>query len=550
MGGQNAIKGYLFQSMIALLNSFDKAWDFICVEPNTELDKIDIIWSNDVAVEVSQVKSSINNFSKNDILKWLNYLLQDNPNAEKYSLCLIGSSNSMTKQFFNSIDSKTIEDFPSDYKSLESIKDKISVIFEPNNIATMQSALIAGIDKFFFSHDILADHPIKSLIADGMVNQIIRLSTSGTKMSRGDFEKQLLDWVRFNYPNQIKSKNKPSFAMSFYRERKMDFSDTITKTSLSAIEDLEIYRKKMVSLITKFNTLSKYNFEVKSFEEPTRFELFFGISSFASDELNGYTDRQVIVDNLEIERVSKLCSQILGFEPSREFFNFGELKESRTKNITFIFSSKRTWQGTEEEKEKKKLYDIFYSELRELDDLKAFWDKVIKLSVLPLVLSNIGTQFEEDIKVHLFFPKSVKVYSYKNFPSPKTQQILSDITRDDSFLFDIVRHKNSRQVEAYSHQYLYPQFFSIPSLSGDSRIEDLRKLRRILDYYFEYEFFDEEQHKVFEYNFKSLNSNTKVAFPAFLFISSNIDFTIDYKITCKNNIDTIDGKLYYRTVSK
>lgn len=83
-------------------------------------------------------------------------------------------------------------------------------------------------------------------------------------------------------------------------------------------------------------------------------------------------------------------------------------------------------------------------------------------------------------------------------------------------------------------------FFLILSFSGDSRIENLWKLRQILDY----EFFDEEHRKVFGRNFKSPNSNTKVVFSTFLFMSRNIDFTIDYKITCKNNVETIDEKLY------
>jgi len=191
MSGQNAIKGYLFQSMIAVLNSFDKDWDEICVEPNTELDKIDIVWSGNQFSEVCQVKSSINNFSKNDILKWIEYLRLDNPNANKYIVCLIGSSDNATKQFFNAFDSKTVNDFPSGYSNLELIKDKIDVIFEPNNIATLENALISGVDKFFYSHNILADHPTKKLIANGMVNQIIKLSTSGTKMSKDDFEKHL-----------------------------------------------------------------------------------------------------------------------------------------------------------------------------------------------------------------------------------------------------------------------------------------------------------------------------------------------------------------------
>ena len=39
MNGQYAIKGYLFQSLVALLDSFELNWETVCVEPNDESEK-------------------------------------------------------------------------------------------------------------------------------------------------------------------------------------------------------------------------------------------------------------------------------------------------------------------------------------------------------------------------------------------------------------------------------------------------------------------------------------------------------------------------------
>ena len=45
MNGQYAIKGYVYQSLVALLDSFEYDWESICVEPNDESEKVDILWN-------------------------------------------------------------------------------------------------------------------------------------------------------------------------------------------------------------------------------------------------------------------------------------------------------------------------------------------------------------------------------------------------------------------------------------------------------------------------------------------------------------------------
>src|SRR5699024_7843327 len=148
--------------------------------PKSENDKVDIIWTlSDNSIEVSQVKSSINNFSKNDVFRWLQNLTLDYTDANIYSLYLVGNSSHSTKKFFNSMINKTVTDFPNQFKNIFKIKDKLRILFEPNNLDTLEDALIAGVDKFLSSKEIITDYPTKKLVANGMVNQIIRISTLG-----------------------------------------------------------------------------------------------------------------------------------------------------------------------------------------------------------------------------------------------------------------------------------------------------------------------------------------------------------------------------------
>jgi hypothetical protein len=92
MNGQYSIKGYVIQTLVAVLDSFnDKDWVNVCVEPNDESEKVDIYWEyQNGSKKVMQVKSSINSFTLPTITKWAQELEINTPNATEYILCLVG----------------------------------------------------------------------------------------------------------------------------------------------------------------------------------------------------------------------------------------------------------------------------------------------------------------------------------------------------------------------------------------------------------------------------------------------------------------------------
>lgn len=212
-----------------------------------------------------------------------------------------------------------------------------------------------------------------------------------------------------------------------------------------------------------------------------------------------------------------------------------------------MLPSRKTWKGSQEELEKRELYRDFYWEIIEIQDLIIFWNKLSKLSLIPIVLSNNGSQFEEDITVQLLFPKTIKIYKSKNFPIPARHQILTELNQDNSFFFNAVKHKKNRFVQDYVSPYIMPQFFDIPSLHGENKSNEEYKYRRLLKYYFDYEYYDDEKYNVLECSCKNLNINDKISLPSFIFISSSHDFEIEYKISCRNNSIESQGKLYYKS---
>ena len=90
MNGQYAIKGYLLQSLVALLDSFETDWETVCVEPNDESEKVDIKWTySNGSKKAVQVKSSKNLIAHSAAKKWAKELEDSTPNAN-LELVLVG----------------------------------------------------------------------------------------------------------------------------------------------------------------------------------------------------------------------------------------------------------------------------------------------------------------------------------------------------------------------------------------------------------------------------------------------------------------------------
>jgi len=91
-GGQPAIRGFLVQTLIALLDALkDKApWTSVTLEPNLTSDKVDILWAyRDGSRKAVQVKSSQNPFRKAEVEQWAADLQKDKQ-AGRYELLLVG----------------------------------------------------------------------------------------------------------------------------------------------------------------------------------------------------------------------------------------------------------------------------------------------------------------------------------------------------------------------------------------------------------------------------------------------------------------------------
>ena len=118
-GGVYGSRGYIFQSIVALIDCLERNdWDEIKVEPPKQ-NKIDIqLYRNGKVLSAVQVKSSVNAFKKSDAQKYLNEAKLDAPDAKEVYVYLITDTYSTSiKQFAQ--EDLNIKEFP--FEHLETL---------------------------------------------------------------------------------------------------------------------------------------------------------------------------------------------------------------------------------------------------------------------------------------------------------------------------------------------------------------------------------------------------------------------------------------------
>lgn len=173
MNGQYSIKGYLLQSLVALLDSFESDWETICVEPNDESEKVDIKWTySDGSIKVVQVKSSKNLITKSQAKKWAEELANSTQNAI-YELVLVGEK----------ID-----------PHMNDTLGSVSVIKKSLSIDDFESIILTKINSFFENNGKnIVEPSLGKLFARALDQQILHNSVLGKAVSRNEFNEELLN---------------------------------------------------------------------------------------------------------------------------------------------------------------------------------------------------------------------------------------------------------------------------------------------------------------------------------------------------------------------
>lgn len=544
MGGQEGVRGYLLQAIIATLDSLNKEdWLTVSIEPNSENDKVDIVWTEKDQAEIEyQVKSSINNYEKAEILSWILELVNDSIKAKEFKLVLIGNCSSSTKKFFNNfIENATEANLDLKYHSLIALKEKIIVDIRTFDLDTFDSAINSKVHQFLSKKKLKLDFSTVELIADGLKVQFLRFSTHGRKMSREEFVSKLLNWIEFNYPSYL-TPVANELELQFYLTSSLSFTSTLDGNfSLSNISDSEFIQNKINSIKTKTKEINDIKLSKPQNPKATiKGAENLAILGLQNQILSSTNQVPASLSENEINQAQNLAKDILNLDLPDDFFNIGNLMQPQVRfNLSPFGSSAPTYNGSANEIKKRHLLDDIIIELKDLNDQIIYWKKVGEFRIIPIILRNNGSILNESVDIQLHFPETINIVYPKDFPIPERYNNLKELSDTEGILSYLLKHNKDSKVKEYNFRFSMPSV-EIPTLPFSESFEEkkskkIRNYNNLLQDLFDFEiYYDNEKKVTLACTIDSVKPNDSISLPCYLFIKNKEGFLIEYEINSKN----------------
>lgn len=539
MGGKEGAWGYLSQAVVAVINSLsDNTWTHVQIEPDTNNDKVDIAWFRDGEnLEAVQVKSSKNNFPLPDVLSWIETLINDVSNASLYRLILIGTCSDTTKKAFNRINENkaTTEDWKGN-SFLEGFTERIKIQLENNDHEALESKIMRYLGQFLAKNQKHPSHFNLELMANALGYQFMRFSTNGEKISREEFEQQLLEWVEFNHMIEGRVR-KSDLRIEFYLSQTIPFSTRMNAMHYELVHSIFIQnrKKEAMELLEEINQIK---IPLKEREEQKEVEVLgrlLSISKLTYSEFIGKRKEDLV----------RSAEKILGVQLSDDFFYVGNLQEPVVKINGLFGSSPVQRTGDELEKEKLNLIIRFEQELEDLDSFLKTFSYLDSFHYVPLVIRNTGTKYDEKIRVKILVPPDISFMNADTLEYPDNL-IIEQFTGFDGILHEVLSHEKDSIIQEHRYHPMPPSFHTA-FLDNEKRLElKVDEFRYYLNRLFDFEVHKEGENMAYIFYFDEINPKESLAFPCFLLTRAQKSFTMKYEITSKNLTDISTGELHYQ----
>ena len=187
MSGQEAIRGFLVQTLICLLDAMAigaSQWEAVTLEPDIAGDKVDILWEFPGSKLAQQVKSSKNQIGKGAVAAWCEEL-RSSKSADRYQLMLAGP-----------IAAAVLDHAP--FSGVE-----VPIPTSMDTLALIDQA-ITKLDRYllaqgFPSIPLLMREDMVSLVSARLLDGSIRAH----RLARQEFDGWLRESILFGYPDAV-----------------------------------------------------------------------------------------------------------------------------------------------------------------------------------------------------------------------------------------------------------------------------------------------------------------------------------------------------------
>ncbi|MCC5843597.1 MAG: hypothetical protein JJU05_05035 [Verrucomicrobia bacterium] len=177
MSGQDGNRGYLIQTVIAVLESLKRTdWVKITIEPSHDAEKIDILWHGVTKTRSCQVKSSINQINLPDAKRWADEL-ERHSRADELTLILVGPCSSQVARMerYGNVDVPCPKN--ADFEGLIGLAAHL-------------------LDRFLVQENIKSQSPHhREMMVDTLITKLSILASNGSPIERKEFINLIKGWI-------------------------------------------------------------------------------------------------------------------------------------------------------------------------------------------------------------------------------------------------------------------------------------------------------------------------------------------------------------------
>ena len=440
MGGQQGSRGYLYQGIVSIFNACaESGWDTISVEYSTPNDKVDIALMSDTGdiLKAIQVKSSVNLFTKDNIVTWLTDIMND-VSAEEYQLILIGSCQEPANKFIKSVD-KFYSNMPLDSEATQSLGTfdqqltgkSVRVLLLPFDSDQLMGVIRDSLNRFISLQGYTIDFTVLEQICYALITLYMFLGTNGKAISKADYEKRITEWLVSSANGGMKrTGNYSELEIKVVQDDSIE--DTGCSIPFSQINALLEYRNSVLSagasLIQQIQNIKLPAFEacreVKSCDpDKIRKYLKGDLPNLDFGDFPKYKRSELSDDEKAKEKES--IKKYWNISVDEDFFYVGNLSES---SLLISITGQTDYIGTDIEKHKNDLIQDLLWKILVLDDIGNLVDVLHNVQVLPLCIINTSDVSDKNITVSF----SVQNQGFRLFSLP------AEITGDNKAMLDAI----------------------------------------------------------------------------------------------------------------
>ena len=561
MGGQEGSRGYLYQSIVSILNACtEQTWESISVEYTTSNDKVDIalLDENNIVINALQVKSSINLFTIANIKQWLLDLSNDVV-ALEYQVILIGNCDKNTNNFIKSIEKyytgqmdKEAEKSLLGYTDfLSDKKIKINLLpFDPDNlIGVVRDAL----NRFVSNLGYTINYDSLDELAHALISLHMLFGTNSKCVSKDEYIKKISQWLELSCNGMLHRRKELSTltVKSFNEQGNCTHNNinlikiTETKAFASIKENLLKKGRKLITEIPSIKIKTVISETKKTKQNNSHIRKYIpndpeSIEEFGERLANLNISSPAELSEEEKNDAKTAIKKYWDIDITNDFFYVGNL----TKSTMFAQITGVQYEGTPSETKKNDLICDLQEVILHLELLEEFEKIFSNLYRIPLCIENIGDNSDSDITITLHLANSdIKIFDINSDLTCDEREILgamSDWLIDDDIISKLFDVTDNEQISVDPSFQPYQQPIRMTPLGG----------RLLYDYDDFVDCFSDYQAEIdkagnVSYDIKSLRAGEAKWLAPFIYtlIDEKIEYQINYSILSKNSSGKQFGKI-------